>query len=129
MQCIVGVEDALRLGIKQGAHNVLLSEVIDLSGKSSTETWEVDGKKILVAGLYLKDGLHSVKNAKKKYNIKLEDSRVENDNLFSSPAPSNQSNKNAIPGGSRFFNSKIISKPAVVPIIKTDMENIALRAF
>lgn len=54
VQCIVGVEDALRLGIKQGAHNVLLSEVIDLSGQSSTEIWEVDGKRIPIRSDYIR---------------------------------------------------------------------------
>ncbi|MCA9093222.1 MAG: hypothetical protein KDA68_07020 [Planctomycetaceae bacterium] len=61
VQCIVGVEDALRLGIKQGAHNVLLSEVIDLSGKPSKEYWQVDGKKIPIRSGYIRhlDGVVS----------------------------------------------------------------------
>lgn len=54
VQCIVGIEDALNLGIKQAAHNVLLSEVIDRSGKPPQEVWEVDGHKIPIRMDYIR---------------------------------------------------------------------------
>lgn len=46
VQCILDVKDALNLGIKQAAHNVMVSHIIDLSGQPPRETWEVDGHKI-----------------------------------------------------------------------------------
>ncbi|MFO1022698.1 MAG: DUF5722 domain-containing protein [Planctomycetales bacterium] len=46
VQSILDVKDALNLGVKQVAHNVLVSQIIDLSGNPPRETWDVDGHKI-----------------------------------------------------------------------------------
>jgi len=54
VQCIVGLDDALQLGIKQAAHNVLISEVIDLSGNAPQETWNVDGHQIPIRADYIR---------------------------------------------------------------------------
>lgn len=54
VQCIVDVEDAIQLGVKQAAHNVLISQVIDLSGNPPQEVWEVDGRKIPIRADYIR---------------------------------------------------------------------------
>jgi hypothetical protein len=43
VQSIVDVDDALALGVKQAAHNVLISQVVDWENPRPRETWNVDG--------------------------------------------------------------------------------------
>jgi hypothetical protein len=46
VQSIVDVEDAVKLGIKHAAHNVLLSQIVDISGGSPEAVWKVDDENV-----------------------------------------------------------------------------------
>lgn len=54
VQCIVGLDDAISLGIKQAAHNVLISQIIDLNPKPGSHFHMVDGTKIGINIGYIK---------------------------------------------------------------------------
>jgi len=53
LQSVVDVDDAIKLGVKHVAHNVLISQVLDLSGSTDAEHWTVDGEKIAIDGGYI----------------------------------------------------------------------------